>query len=495
MPKTSKPKNDKAIDESIYSDIELNRAWMTEYARLGNQYAQLAAWLIIFTYPFGIIADIQFIPEHKLYTYLLIQLFPSFVILLTLIIRRFYYFEHEYLVLMMAFSIFTSATHRVEGQSIIYYIINNGLCFVGSASLMIVRRLYPIIIVIFVILVNILVQIFIYQEDLIKYLSRDGGLVILVLGLVFLFVANFRYQILRSNFINSLRLTQSYRLLESKSRQIEEQNEIIQQKNEDITASINYAERIQKAILPSLDYIRTLLPECFIFFKPRDIVSGDFYWFGKVKESIVITAVDCTGHGVPGALMSMIGNQLLNQIILEKEISKADVVLNELQIELRRSLKRQGANIQDGMDIALLIIHPSEKKMEYSGAKNPLVYIQNQELNIIKADLFSIGSNSQDEAEYTFQGHTIDISIPTTCYLYSDGFQDQFGGSKGKKFMTTQFRELLHTIHQESIENQEKILENTLNHWMQPNYRQVDDVLVIGLNLAQFAQSNTNQLN
>lgn len=470
-----------ASAEAIYTSDELRREWHIEYQRLGNQYARIAALFIIFTYPLGVLADVQFIQPNLLYIYLLIQFFPSVIIPIALLIRRFYPYRHEYLVLVMAFCLFASATHRVEGQDLVYYLINNGICFTASAVLMIVNFRYPIIIFGYVVLINVIVTHYIYQEDLGVYFRRDGGIVVMVLGAVFVAVANFRYQILRTNFINSLALKQSYQLLEIKSQQLAEQANIIKEKNDDITSSINYAERIQKAILPPIEQMQEVFKEYFILFMPRDIVSGDFYWFDKIENKTILTAVDCTGHGVPGAFMSMIGNDLLNQIVSEREITEADRILEEVQIGIRKALRHE-SKINDGMDIALVVIDHTRRVMEYAGAKNPLIYIQNQVLHLIKGEHFSIGGKTF-EMEYKFEKHSIDISSPTTFYLFSDGFQDQFGGDKGKKFMTPKFRDLLLQIHQRPTAEQQAILRQTLQDWMGTKNRQVDDVLVIGVKL------------
>jgi serine phosphatase RsbU (regulator of sigma subunit) len=331
----------------------------------------------------------------------------------------------------------------------------------------------------------VIVEAFFYQTDLGIYFGRQGGIVITVIGFIFVLVTQFRYQILRNNFLNSLALKRSYELLAKKNRIIEENNQIIREINEDITDSINYAKRIQQAIFQFEDQIKTYLPEYFIFYRPRDIVSGDFYWFAKIpdRQQVVITAVDCTGHGVPGAFMSMLGAEILDNLVIEKEINEADKILNQLHFEIRKLLKQSETGNQDGMDMALCLIDFEKKIMNFAGARNPLVMIQNGELTIVKADKFPIGGfhNSHSDVD-AFTNHTIDITTPTTFYLFSDGFQDQFGGSKGKKFMVSKFHQFLFEIHQKPMAEQLKLLEETFINWMsESNQKQVDDVLVIGV--------------
>jgi len=259
---------------------------------------------------------------------------------------------------------------------------------------------------------------------------------------------------------------------------------VSKKRGDDITASINYAQNIQKAILPNKENIIDALSEHFIFFKPRDIVSGDFYWFSdmrKINKRIVLAAVDCTGHGVPGAFMSMVANDLLNYIVNEKRIVDAGLILTLLHKEIRQVLKQEETQNRDGMDMSLVVIDKLNKKIYFSGAKNPLFYIQDNELYQIKGDKMPIGGE-QREAERFFTKHEISLKKETTFYLFSDGYQDQFGGKKGRKFMVKRFRELLFEIHQKPMIEQKSILKETLKNWMGEE-KQIDDILVMGVKL------------
>ncbi len=247
------------------------------------------------------------------------------------------------------------------------------------------------------------------------------------------------------------------KILEEK---VEERTQELAQKNKDITSSIQYAKRIQLAILPPLEQIFKHLPQSFLMYKPKDIVSGDFYWFGTKKGKIIIAAVDCTGHGVPGAFMSMIGHNLLNQIISENSIIEPDQILNALHNGVQAALK-QGTNIvdtSDGMDVALCTIDKNKKEIEF--------------------DKFSIGGSQLDDSR-KFSKHTIKFETGDSFYMTSDGYADQFGGEKGKKFMARRFSELLKSIKSKPMSEQEAILEQTFENW-KGSYQQVDDILVIG---------------
>ncbi|MCS6820636.1 MAG: PAS domain S-box protein [Microscillaceae bacterium] len=263
--------------------------------------------------------------------------------------------------------------------------------------------------------------------------------------------------------------------------QLAKQNAIIQKKNDDIIDSINYASRIQNAILPTDTFIESLFEEYFVLFKPRDIVSGDFYWFSKVENKIIATAVDCTGHGVPGAFMSMIGTQMLNEIVNRRKVIKPHVILTELHKSIRRALKQDDMYNRDGMDMAIIAIDKETQTMEFAGAKNPIVYIQNKQLFYIKGTKFPIGGEQREE-ERLYELHTIDISQPTSVYLFTDGYQDQFGGKEVKKFMIANLRNLFLEIHEEPMIIQREILNNTIEQWKEDGKQnQVDDILIIGL--------------
>lgn len=285
----------------------------------------------------------------------------------------------------------------------------------------------------------------------------------------------------------------------SYSEQIEEQLGLIQHQHENITKSINYAQRIQNAMLPHESNLEQLASESFILFKPKDIVSGDFYWFfnadtgksinefdtdenGNLPNKIIVAAVDCTGHGVPGAFMSMIGYNLLNTIA-SHNIHEPHLILSELNKSVQHALQQHKSDNKDGMDMAICTIDRQQKTVEFAGAKNPLIVIKNGELEVIKGDKDPIGG-SQGSAERNYTKHTIAIDQATTLYMMSDGYQDQFGGSEGKKFMIKSLKELLLKIHQEPFNKQKEILDKTIEDWKGSKEKQIDDILVIGLKVS-----------
>ncbi len=273
----------------------------------------------------------------------------------------------------------------------------------------------------------------------------------------------------------------------------------LNESNVKITSSIQYAQRIQQVMLEQETAISTIFSDSFILFIPRDIVSGDFYWFAETEEVAVshkhqsknsvalmenqgkkqmVAAVDCTGHGVPGALMSMLGYNFLNEI-KSRGFQEPDQILNELHVSVRNTLKQQETENQDGMDVALCVIDPENKKMEFAGANNPIIYFQQGNMHLIKGNRRPIGGY-QPEAMRIFDKHVISIQEETTVYIFSDGFQDQFGGDKGQKFRSQNLYSLLQEIHSLPMPKQKDHLYESVKTWMGDRFEQIDDILVMG---------------
>ena len=271
-------------------------------------------------------------------------------------------------------------------------------------------------------------------------------------------------------------------LLEEKNTLIENQKKLMEEKNIKITDSINYAKRIQLAILPSQELIKSFLPDSFIFFRPKDIVSGDFYWFAEKQGKLIIAVADCTGHGVPGAFMSMIGNTLLNEIVNVKNIAEPGQILNRLNKGIVKLLHQDDndSNTQDdGMDITILSIDKTNTEIEFAGA-NHFSYIFNKtKLETLKGDVFSIGGMFGSE-DINFSSQKIKIEKGHTLYLFTDGFVDQFGGEKNTKFLTGRFEQLLKSVQQFDIVQQQEKVTAAFDNWKGIN-KQLDDVLVVGI--------------
>jgi ligand-binding sensor domain-containing protein/serine phosphatase RsbU (regulator of sigma subunit) len=259
-----------------------------------------------------------------------------------------------------------------------------------------------------------------------------------------------------------------------------EARERLEEKNKEIVDSINYAKRIQDAMMTSEGYRKSVVPKSFTFFKPKDVVSGDFYWVFKDKEeNVFFTVADCTGHGVPGAFMSMIGTSLLNEIIVEKGISDTNKILDEMRTQIIKSLNQDTTDDQkDGMDISICKLNMKKKTLEFSGAHNPLVIVSGNELKTVKGDSQAVGLETVDIKPFT--KHSIKLKKDDMIYIYSDGYQDQFGGENGKKYMTANFKKLLLKISKEDEKKQNKLLEIELANWMQKE-EQIDDICIMGV--------------
>jgi serine phosphatase RsbU (regulator of sigma subunit) len=268
--------------------------------------------------------------------------------------------------------------------------------------------------------------------------------------------------------------------VKERTAQIMQQKEVIEEKNKDITDSINYAKRIQDAILAAKEIKYKLFPDAFVLFKPKDIVSGDFYWFAGRGGRRLIAACDCTGHGVPGALMSMIGNNILNQLVNERGFVTPDEILENLHHEVRRTLKQdENSETKDGMDLALLSF-TSETGFEYAGAQRPLWIIRKGELLETKGTKMSVGGQRLDE-NMRFAKHSVSGEKGDLVYIFSDGYADQFN-REDKKLMTRKFKEILLGIQHLSMPEQEKYLDEFIESW-KGDMEQTDDILVIGIRL------------
>ncbi len=277
-------------------------------------------------------------------------------------------------------------------------------------------------------------------------------------------------------------ILRGYQLKKRSNLELEKKNKVIEEKNIEITDSINYAKRIQKAIIPPSEEINEHLKNCFVIYKPKDIVAGDFYWLQKVGSEIIYAAADCTGHGVPGAMVSVVCHNALNRAVREYNLIKPSEILNktrEIVIETFQRSRENTSIIKDGMDIALCAIDFDSNTLQYSGANNPLYIIRNKEIIELKADRQPVGKFHDEKS---FNNNKISIEKNDIIYIFSDGYVDQFGGPRGKKFMKKQFKDLLLSIENESMNKQKEILVNNFNKW-KGDLEQVDDVCIIGVRI------------
>lgn len=306
------------------------------------------------------------------------------------------------------------------------------------------------------------------QKTLVLYVLIIGLLLVVALAV-------FTYRGYRNKQKFLLQMTNAKQEIEMKSVELES-------RNKDITDSINYASKIQNAVLPNEHTVYSTMVSSFILYKPKDIVSGDFFWFNEIDADTYLFACgDCTGHGIPGALMTVIGSNLLNQIVIDNKIYKPSKILLKMDELLNVTLKQDNystTGVQDGMDLALFKVNKSTKEITISTAKRPVVYIRDKKLQEIKGSKFSLGG--MRSGDKIFEEVVVNYQINDMFYFFTDGITDQFGGSKGKKFSTKRLKELFLEIHENPIATQKEILNTEVDKW-KGSLEQVDDICVVAI--------------
>lgn len=317
------------------------------------------------------------------------------------------------------------------------------------------------------------------------------AIVLALLG-IYTFIRLRERQLLLDNILLEETVEERTQEINQQKEELKLQSELLARNNEDlsrsnslITDSISYAKRIQEAVLPSLSEIRAFVPSFFIYYQPRDIVSGDFYWFAQSDDKVFIVVADCTGHGVPGAFMSMIGTTLLNDIVVEQKIKVPSEILEKLNDGVITALNQTPENAEsqdDGMDISICVLDKKNGTVTFSCANHTIHYLSDGELKTIQGDIYSVGGIFSLESKREYTDHVIPFLPGTVIYMFTDGYQDQFGGPKGKKFLASHFRTLLQEVSSKPIEKQGQMLNQRLTEWKSSN-KQVDDILVFGIQL------------
>lgn len=289
------------------------------------------------------------------------------------------------------------------------------------------------------------------------------------------------------------------------SEVLREQSELLARQNENIMSSVNYARRIQRSVLGTAQDVQKRIAsigqgwDSFVYFKPRDVVSGDFYWFTEKSGQYVIIAADCTGHGIPGAFMSLIGNDMLHQVIQERGILHPGQILKLMDEMIQKALNQHAEDVhaRDGMDISICVVNPRLNTLTFAGAGNPMYYIDKeapQEMRVLKGEYHGIGGREM-RAKRQYNAHTLPLERVKSFYLFSDGFKDQFGGEHNQRLLSRNFRQLLFDMHQNSMAQQAEGLELFLQSWTQEGlHKQIDDILVIGVHCEPFLQDGQQEL-
>lgn len=451
--------------------------WQTELNAAAYKYHVLIAWVGVFLNPIWAIGDYFNSPDH-FNDFFIFRIVVSALTFIGLLFRK-KLVDHPWIIVFIPFAgIAIQNAYMYSVMSIdelrkhtFAYIA----LFIGAGMFVLWKPIYSVIVVLISFIFNI-VLFAMYGHLKVSDVLINGGMLTASVALFTILLIHTRTNLTKKEIIARLALAES-------NNELAVKNEIIEEKNKDISDSINYAQRIQQAMLPPFEKLDHTLKEYFVLYKPKDVVSGDFYWYTSIKQTTaegseiaVIAAVDCTGHGVPGALMSIIGSTVLNQTIANAAVSSPSEALSFLNREITRTLN----SIKDGMDIALCTVDPQKMELQFAGANNPVYIIRKKELIEIKADKMAIGADSDNAAEKIFTNHIFPLENGDSIYLFTDGFADQFGGPQGKKMKSKKFQEILMSIQDKQMAEQKIILERSFLEW-KGALNQVDDVLVIGI--------------
>ncbi len=456
--------------------------WELELNKTAYKYHYIVLWVALILNPIWAIGDYFTIPVHFL-DFFIFRMSVS-VICLLLIFYREKFVDKPWVLAFIPFlgisiqnGFMYSVMNVVELEKHTFAFI---ALFIGAGMFVLWRRIYSIIIVLLTIFFSII--FFIAWSPLqLGEILINGGMLTATVAIFTIVLIQTRTNLTKKEIIARLALEESYKELAHK-------NIIIEENNKDIRDSINYAKRIQQAIFPKIEHINTILSDYFIYFQPKDVVSGDFYWQASVNTTpadgspqekiVVLGAVDCTGHGVPGALMSIIGSTILNQTITSTAVNSPADALDYLNKELNNNLK----DIRDGMDIALVAINFNKLILQYAGANNSIYIVRSKMVTELKPDKQAIGNDGDYSHDKKYTNHVFSLEKGDQVYLFTDGYADQFGGPKGKKVGYKRFQELLVSISEKPMSEQRIELRKAHIDW-KGKLEQVDDICIIGIKI------------
>jgi len=456
--------------------------WQSELSATAFKYHSIVAWVAVIFNPIFAITDYYNNPEH-FNTFFIFRICVSVSIVISLLLKDKFrkfpeliaYVPFLGISIQNAYMYSVMQTPELQKHTFAYLAL-----FIGAGMFVIWKPIHSLVVVVVTFAANFI--FFSINSPLhVNEILINGGLLTASVSLFTIVLINTRTNLTKREIISRLSLAESNKELEIK-------NKIIEEKNKDIKDSIIYAQRIQQAIFPPKEKVDSILNDYFILFRPKDIVSGDFFWIEQLsttprdntppEDIIVIAAVDCTGHGVPGALMSIIGSTILNQSTGDYNVNTPAEALNYLNTQLASNLN----SIQDGMDMSLCAINMSTLQMQYAGANNSVYIVRSKELIELKPDKMAIGGDHENYDKKTFTNNTIALEKNDIIYLFTDGYADQFGGELWKKFKYKNFQKLLLEFHDNAMEDQQHILNYHFKQW-KGDIEQTDDVLVIGIRI------------
>jgi phosphoserine phosphatase RsbU/P len=451
-------------------------SWKPELEKASSRYHITAAWVAVIFDPLFAITDYFNIPGHWK-ELLFIRLGVAAVTIVTLLVRKRFSLPSNVIVLVpfLLISLQNAYTFGLIDNTILLgHCLNYIALLIGGGMFI----LWPWSYSMFVILISAIVTaMFVEGNPSINWNSFfvNGGLLLLAVGIFMIILIKFRYDLTVKEIKARLALKES-------NEELAVQKAIVESKNEKITDSITYAKRIQDSILGHQSRIDSWFRQSLVYFKPKDILSGDFYWFYQEGDVKVIIAADCTGHGVPAAMMTVLGNSILNEVVIQQKVYEPDRILHELDFRIMETFSRESAGnhqINDGMDVSILTFVAD--RIFFASAKNTLYILTENNLQSIAGSKFPIGS-SQYKEEKQFEKVELELTAGTRLFLQTDGFQDQFGGPKNTKFLSRNYRDLLVTTHPLSMEKQKSVLDEKFREW-KGDGRQTDDVLIVGIEI------------
>lgn len=443
--------------------------WEEEFRNTAFKYHVLVAWVAVGLNPLWVVADYFNLPQH-FNDFLWFRIITSLATLIGVLLKDKFRKIPEVIAFIPFLGIsiqnayMYSVMHVTEFEKHTFAYI---ALFIGASMFVLWKPKWSIVIVVLNFVANIIFFHFLSPLTL-QEVFINGGMLTASVALFCILLINTRTNLTKKEIIARLALAKSNEMLAW-------QKTVIEEKNKDIQDSINYAKRIQQAILPNEKIVKQYIPEHFIYYKPKDVVAGDFYWFEHLNEVSLIAAADCTGHGVPGAMVSMVCSNALNRAVKEFGMKEPGKILDKTRDLVLETFAKSGENIKDGMDISLLCFNSG--KVWWTGAHNPLWYVENGVLKELKGDKQPVGASDHNKP---FTSHAIELPKGSMIYLITDGYADQFGGKDGKKFKYRRLSDLLVKISSLPLEEQKSQLNNTFEEW-KGDRDQVDDVCIIGV--------------
>lgn len=466
-------------------NVKIKPDWESEIEKSVLKYHVITCWFAVVFNLLFFIADYLTLPEYWV-SFLTFRTSVSLIVLITLLSYKKLNIPIEILGFVPVLLISVQNAYMWSVMDVAQFTKHTFAyitLFIGSGMFVLYRIYYSIIIMVVSIIANI-IFLKIYSPLNLDEIMVNGGLLTFSVAMFSVYLIRTRYNLTKKEIVARL-------ALKSTNEELSFKNELIEEKSKEIIDSINYAKRIQLALITPEDVFKKTVPNSFVFFQPKDIVSGDFYWFTELSTTkegtdnehlVVFSVADCTGHGVPGAFMSLIGIKILNQSIKQKDVNSPAEALDFLSTQIYDTMNKHTSEeniVRDGMDAVLFAINFNKLTLSFAGANNPLFIIRNKEVIELKPDKQPIGAYG---VQKPFTNNAFNLQKNDTIYAFTDGYIDQFGGEDGKKLKSKRFKEKLVECVDLPIEQQKEFLTNYFNLW-KGNYDQLDDVCVLGVKI------------